>query len=185
MIGMGSRELDYALDRWLTTPPDEGESKCKCSECQADMYPGEKIYVLECNIDDSTGEMLGFAMEELFTAGAKDVIYLPCFMKKNRPAVLLKVIAAENDLPEIEKTIFRCTTTIGLRKYPVERVCMERKSIKVKTSVGEIDVKRCSFDEIVRYYPEFESVKQAAKKSVCAIQEIYEEAALAAKEQDV
>ena len=145
----------------------------------------EKIYVLECNIDDSTGEMLGFAMEELFASGAKDVIYLPCFMKKNRPAVLLKVIAAENDLPEIEKTIFRCTTTIGLRKYPVERVCMERKSIKVKTSVGEIDVKRCSFDEIVRYYPEFESVKQAAKKSVCAIQEIYEEAALAAKDQDV
>ena len=145
----------------------------------------EKIYVLECNIDDSTGEMLGFAMEEIFTAGAKDVIYQPCFMKKNRPAVLLKVIVAEKDLPEIEKTIFRCTTTIGLRKYPVERVCMERKLMKVKISVGEIDVKRCSFDGIVRYYPEFESIKEAAKKNGGAIQEIFEEAALAAKDQDV
>lgn len=50
MIGMGSRELDNALDRWLTTPPDEEESKCKCSECKADMYPGEKIYVLDGDI---------------------------------------------------------------------------------------------------------------------------------------
>lgn len=145
----------------------------------------EKIYVLESNIDDSTGEVLGFAMEELFAAGAKDVIYQPCFMKKNRPAVLLKVIAAEKDLPKIEKTIFRCTTTIGLRKYPVDRVCMDRQLMKVQTSVGEVEVKRCSYEGIIRYYPEFESVKQAVKESGIPIQEVFEEAARKAKEQDV
>lgn len=145
----------------------------------------EKIYVLESNIDDSTGEVLGFAMEELFAAGAKDVIFQPCFMKKNRPAVLLKVIAAEKDLAKIEKTIFRCTTTIGLRKYPVDRVCMDRQLMKVQTSVGEVEVKRCSYEGIIRYYPEFESVKQAVKESGFPIQEVFEEAARKAKEQDV
>lgn len=145
----------------------------------------EKIYVLESNIDDSTGEVLGFAMEELFAAGAKDVIYQPCFMKKNRPAVLLKVIAAEKDLAKIEKTIFRCTTTIGLRKYPVDRVCMDRQLMKVQTYVGEVEVKRCSYEGIIRYYPEFESVKRAAKGSGIPIQEVFEEAARKAKEQDV
>ena len=145
----------------------------------------EKIYVLERNIDDSTGEVLGLAMEELFAAGAKDVIYQPCFMKKNRPAVLLKVIAAEKDLSKIEKTIFRCTTTIGLRKYPVDRVCMDRQLMKVKTSAGEIEVKRCSYEGIVRYYPEFESVKRAVKASGSPIQEVFEEAIRSAKEQDV
>lgn len=145
----------------------------------------EQIYILESNIDDSTGEMIGLAMEELLEAGAKDVSCIPCSMKKNRPAVMLKIIAAEPDLPEIEKTVFRCTTAIGLRKYRVERVCMAREIIPVKTVYGTINVKRCSYEDIVRYYPEFESVKEAVKETGAAYQEIFSEAARLAKEQDV
>ena len=144
----------------------------------------EQIYVLESNIDDSTGEMLGLAMEELLAAGAKDVSFIPCYMKKNRPAVMVKIIAEKSAIPEIEKTLFRCTTAIGLRKYPVERVCMKRKIIPVKTAFGEIEVKRCSYDGIVRYYPEFESVKNAVKATGISYQEIFAEAARLAKEQN-
>ena len=145
----------------------------------------EQIYVLESNIDDSTGEMLGLAMEKLFEAGAKDVTYQPCYMKKNRPAVLLKIIAEQSALPEIEKTLFRCTTAIGLRKYPVERVCMERKIIPVTTSSGTVDVKCCSYDGVVRYYPEFESIKAVLENSGSDFQSVYEEAVRLAKEKDV
>lgn len=145
----------------------------------------EQIYVLESNIDDSTGERLGFAMEKLFEAGAKDVIFHPCYMKKNRPAVLLKIIAAESALPEIEKTLFRFTTTIGLRKYPVERVCMSREIIPVETSAGTVEVKRCSFGDIVRYYPEFETVRTALENCNSDFQAVYDEAAQLAKEKDV
>lgn len=145
----------------------------------------EKIYTIECNIDDSSGEMLGLAMEKLFASGAKDVAFLPCYMKKNRPGTLMKIIAAEADLPGIEKEIFRTTTAIGLRKYPVDRVCMDREIRFVKTSRGTVQVKRCSYGEIVRYYPEFESVRQVSEETSCSFGELFAEAVQQAKEQDV
>ncbi|MBQ4106475.1 MAG: nickel pincer cofactor biosynthesis protein LarC [Lentisphaeria bacterium] len=123
--------------------------------------PGQ-IMVIETNLDDSTGEMLGHAMEQLFAAGALDVHYMPCQMKKNRPGWLLRVIAAETAVPALEETVFRCTSAIGLRRYPVERTCMERTPVPVKLPHGEILVKRCSYGSVVRYYPEYESVRRYA-----------------------
>lgn len=123
----------------------------------------EAIQVIECNIDDSTGETLGNAMELLLKAGARDVHFLPCFMKKNRPAWLLRVIADAAKVPCFEEILFRSTTTIGVRKYPVERTVMEREVVEVKLPFGTVRGKRCSFGGIVRCYPEYESVKQAAE----------------------
>ena len=123
----------------------------------------EAIQVIECNIDDSTGETLGNAMELLLKAGARDVHFLPCFMKKNRPAWLLRVIADAAKVPCFEEILFRSTTTIGVRKYPVERTVMEREVVEVKLPFGTVRAKRCSFGGIVRRYPEYESVKQAAE----------------------
>ena len=123
----------------------------------------EAIQVIECNIDDSTGETLGNAMELLLKAGARDVHFLPCFMKKNRPAWLLRVIADAAKVPCFEEILFRSTTTIGVRKYPVERTVMEREVVEVKFPFGTVRAKRCSFGGIVRRYPEYESVKQAAE----------------------
>lgn len=123
----------------------------------------EAIQVIECNIDDSTGETLGNAMELLLKAGARDVHFLPCFMKKNRPAWLLRVIADAAKVPCFEEILFRSTTTIGVRKYPVERTVMEREVVEVKLPFGMVRGKRCSFGGIVRRYPEYESVKQAAE----------------------
>lgn len=144
-------------------------------------YPEEQIWVLETNIDDSSGETLGYAMEELFSAGAKDVVYLPCYMKKNRPGTLLKVIAEEAKIPALEQVIFRETTAIGLRKYPVERCCMDREILSVDTKFGAVEVKHCTYLEISRFYPEFESVKAAAISSGSALNEVFEEAIRCAK----
>ncbi len=125
----------------------------------------ERIWVVESNIDDSTGEMLGYAQEKLMATGARDVHFLPCFMKKNRPAYLLRVIVPEAFLAKIEAMIFETTTTIGLRKFPVERTCMRRESVELPLPFGTVQAKKCSWNGMVRCYPEYESVKRLSESS--------------------
>lgn len=144
----------------------------------------DQIYVIECNIDDATGEELSFAMERLFEAGARDVHFIPCIMKKNRPAYILRIITDQANIPLMEKTVFSHTSTIGLRKYPVERTCMTRTMMTAFIDQTQIDVKKCCFGDIVRYYPEYDSVKSAAQKTGRSLRELYEQAALSAKEKD-
>ena len=143
----------------------------------------KQIYVLETNIDDSTAEELGLTMEKLLAAGAADVHFVPCFMKKNRPAYILRVIAEAEKISLLEDVIFRNTSTIGIRKYPVERSCMERKIISVQLPEGEIEVKKCWRGDIVRYYPEFESVKKTAEQSGREFRDLYNRSARLAEEE--
>lgn len=125
----------------------------------------EQMYVLETNIDDATGEALGLALEKLMAAGASDAHFLPCFMKKNRPAYLLRVIAAAPEIPALERIIFESTTTIGMRKLPVDRICMDRKNRTVKLPFGTVSIKRCTWNGVVRNYPEYESVRALAERT--------------------
>lgn len=140
----------------------------------------EKIRVLESNIDDASGEALGLAMERLLAAGARDVHFLPCFMKKNRPATLLRVIADAAKCDELEQIIFECTTTIGIRRYPVERSCMERTMIELDLPMGKVAAKRCVWGDVVRCYPEFESVKALAAARKIPFAQLWQEAQRAA-----
>lgn len=133
----------------------------------------ERIWILESNIDDSTGETLGYAMEALMAAGARDVHFQPCFMKKNRPAYLLRVIASEPLLPKLEATIFETTTTIGLRKFPVERSCMKQEKLEVVLPFGTVQAKKCFWNGITRCYPEYESIKILSEKSGINFQTIF------------
>jgi len=125
----------------------------------------DSVILLESNIDDSTGETLGFAMEKLMAAGALDVHYLPCFMKKNRPAYLLRIIAESSMVPLLEQVVFETTSTIGIRKMEFERSRMSRTIVPFSLSCGEIMIKRCVFGETVRLYPEYESLKKLAESS--------------------
>ena len=142
----------------------------------------EQIYVLETNIDDATGETLGLAMDRLMAAGASDVYFIPCFMKKNRPAYILRVIAAASEVPLLERIIFESTTTIGMRKLPVDRTCMERESLEVALPYGTVSVKRCTWNGLVRNYPEYESVKALAESTGKDFQLVFAAAKLAAEE---
>lgn len=133
-----------------------------------------RLFTLETNIDDSTGETLGLAMDELFKLGARDVHFVPCFMKKNRPAYLLRIIADEALIPALEEAVFRTTTTIGIRKYPVTRTCMERETVEAALPFGAVKIKKCSYGGIVRFYPEYESVKAAADSSGLDFRTVFE-----------
>ena len=83
----------------------------------------DKICKLEANIDDSTGEQLGYVLGALMEAGARDVHYTPVYMKKNRPGWQLNVICMEEDREKLENIIFRETTTIGIRRQKMDGRC--------------------------------------------------------------
>lgn len=140
----------------------------------------DAMFVLETNVDDCTGEALGLAMEKLFAAGARDVQFSPCFMKKNRPGYLLRAIVTGENLEAVRCAIFRNTTTIGIREMPVNRTCMGREIIAVKLPYGEVKVKKCTYRDIVKFYPEFESVKCVADACGKDFGVVFSEAMIAA-----
>ncbi len=139
------------------------------------------IYKLETNIDDCSGEVLGFVMEKLFEAGARDVHYTPVYMKKNRPAWLLTVICREEDIPGMEALIFAETTSIGIRRIRMERTILPRKKIKVMIPFGEVEVKICGPQGAEKCYPEYESLAKICRKTGISYGEAYQMAMEAGK----
>ena len=133
----------------------------------------ECIYKLESNIDDSTGEALGFVMDKLFEAGARDVHYIPVYMKKNRPAYQINVICKKEDIEKLEQIIFMETTTIGIRRIKMERSVLNREIKTMQTSLGEVQVKECNLELGKRVYPEYSSVVALCKKHNMSYQDVY------------
>ncbi len=134
----------------------------------------EAIYKLETNIDDCTGEALGYLMECLFENGARDVHYHPVFMKKNRPGWQVNVICEATNVERLENIIFRETTTIGIRKIRLERNTLDRQVVTIDTELGKADIKICTLpDGEKRYYPEYESVARLCKEHDIAYMDMY------------
>ena len=122
------------------------------------------VTILEANIDDSTPQVLGYAMERLFAAGALDVTLTPVFMKKNRPATLISVIAAPETAEELAGVLFAETSTLGLRMISAERRVLARQIAEVETSFGKIRVK---YNDRGGFTPEYEDCRRlAAEKGV-------------------
>ena len=141
------------------------------------------IFRLETNIDDCSGEAMGYVMKRLMKAGAKDVHYIPVFMKKNRPAYELVVLCEECDIPEMEQIIFEETTTIGIRRMEMERTVLKREQMKMKTELGEASVKMCTLPNGKhRCYPEYEDVKKIAKRRGISYDEVYRQIRQSAEE---
>ena len=136
---------------------------------------GDQMWVMESNIDDCTGEMLGYAMEMILAAGAADVWATPIFMKKNRPAYMLSVLCREDKLEELETLMLTQTTTIGVRRYPVSRTIMDRRNETVSTRFGDARVKVCGYKGKQYFYPEYESVKTICREHGVDFRTAYDE----------
>ena len=171
-IGMGAGKKDFKQANVLRAMILETEAESR-----------DQMWILESNIDDCSGEMLGFAMELLLEAGASDVWYTPVYMKKNRPAYMLSVLCREEKVKELEELVFIQTTTIGIRKYPVERTVMNRRIEQVETDHGTAKVKVCEYEGRVFYYPEYESVTAICRKTDIDFQSVYDEIRKKATEQ--
>lgn len=171
-IGMGAGKRDYGVPNIVRAMLVETEEKNN-PENQASSALHDKIIKLETNIDDSTGEALGFVMDELFASGALDVHYLPCFMKKNRPAWLLVVLCRLEDAAKMEKIIFMHTTTIGIRMSQMERTCLARSECSVEVFGEKAEVKVVDVYGEKRFYPEYERVSRIAQKTKKPFGEVY------------
>ena len=133
--------------------------------------------VLECNLDDTTPELVGALTGRLLEAGALDVYTTPIQMKKQRPGVLLGVLCEPAAREALLDLIFRGCTTFGVREYPVTRTVLARRHETVQTPYGPVRVKIGTWkgDDVTRA-PEFEDCAQAAKAHEVSVRAVYEAA---------
>lgn len=136
----------------------------------------EKVEVIETNIDDMNPEIYGYILDVLYDKGALDVLVIPVQMKKNRPGILLKVLALEKDKYTILRTIFEETTTLGIRCYSVERFKLARRTERIETPWGEVRVKVVvNADGKEEVLPEYEDCKKIAREKGIPLKRIYRE----------
>ena len=133
----------------------------------------ENFVVMETNIDDCSGEILGYTSEKLFENGALDVFFTPIFMKKNRPAYRLTVACKKEDMFKLQNIIFKETTTIGIRYRFEARTELGREFVEVDTKYGKIKAKKVTNDGETYVYPEYESMKKIAKENNIPLKELY------------
>lgn len=135
----------------------------------------DHIWRLETDIDDCSGEAMGYVMQILLENGAREVHYTPVFMKKNRPAYELVVLCKEEKISRMEEILFAETTTIGIRRSELERTILKRRAEMVQTLAGEAQAKICTLPNgTERCYPEYDSASALAKKAGISFREAYD-----------
>lgn len=161
-VGYGAGKREYSVPTFVRALLLDD----KAPDTPSTGLPGEKTIVkMECNVDDSTPEILGHLMEELFNAGALDVSFTPCYMKKLRPGTIVSVICEEDTLQALRATLFSQSTTIGVRYTTYQRTVLPRENLTLESPLGPLKCKKVSLEgpdgrPRVRYYPEYESVKE-------------------------
>jgi pyridinium-3,5-bisthiocarboxylic acid mononucleotide nickel chelatase len=134
----------------------------------------DQVWMLETNLDDLPPEVIGYCYDLLLAAGALDVFSTPIFMKKNRPGVLLSVLASEEKLPAMEEILFRETTTFGIRRYLVSRHKLNRKPCTVSTPWGPVQGKLgWQQDRTPVFSPEYEDCARVARQNGVALRDVY------------
>ena len=134
--------------------------------------PAEEILELSCNLDDCTGEAIGFAMERLLDAGALDVYWTSVGMKKNRPGILLTCMCRPLDREKMVELLFRHTTTLGVRESTFRRYTLSRESKTIQTPDGDIRVKVSTGYGVAREKPEFEDLAKIARETGKSLSEL-------------
>ncbi|HUS04927.1 MAG TPA: LarC family nickel insertion protein, partial [Bryobacteraceae bacterium] len=134
------------------------------------------ISVIETNIDDTTPEIIGYAMERLIEAGALDVTVTPLVMKKSRPGSLLSVLARPEDVEKLASIVLSETTTLGVRISTAERRIQSRESVEIGTAHGKVRIKRAASGS---FAPEYEDCRRLALELGLPLKEIVTEATFA------
>ena len=171
-IGLGAGKRQYERPSILRALLIEDNAQKKNS-VNSNALQTDCICQLQSDIDDCSGELLGYMLERLLAAGALDAHYQPVFMKKSRPAWELTVICREEDRVKLEALIFAETTTIGIRRARMERTVLPRRRDVVHTAYGDVAVKRCLLDSGERCYVEYDSAVKLAQEQGVPLQDIY------------
>lgn len=146
----------------------------------------DTIWKLETNLDDCTGEALGHVMDQLFSAGDRDVQYAPVYMKKNRPGWLVTVLCKEAERTGLEALLFRETTTIGIRRTRMARSILKRDSRILETPLGQVTVKAVQVPVVdtegsvtgeteTRLYPEYDAIAGLCRSTGRSYQAVWQQ----------
>ncbi|HBF39437.1 MAG TPA: nickel pincer cofactor biosynthesis protein LarC, partial [Firmicutes bacterium] len=161
--GIGNRDLDVpnVLRVYLGTAAEDSTEM-------------DEQYILETNIDDMNPELYSYVEERLFEMGALDVFRTPIIMKKGRSAIKLSILVDKNREKEVQGVIFRETTSIGIRKYRVEKIMLQREFVTLQTQYGPIRIKESYYEgTMVKYKAEYEDCKKAAQEYQVPIGQVY------------
>lgn len=176
-IGLGAGAADRALPNVLRLFLGETDH-----DAEAEELVTEELTVLEANLDDMNPEFFEHLCDRLRAQGALDIWLTPIQMKKNRPAVLLSILAQPAEVPGLREIVFRESTTLGLRSYQVRRYALARESITV--SVGTQETVRVKIGrtagKICQLAPEYEDCRLAALRLSWPLKRVYQEAASSA-----
>ena len=177
-LGLGTKDpagFPNALRVWL--------GELAQAESASAVQQGE-VVLLETNLDDVSGLVLGYTQERLFAIGALDVWNTPILMKKNRPATLLSVLVPKDKEREATEVILLETPTLGIRTRPVDRYVAGRQMITIETKMGPISVKVKLLDgKAISAAPEPDEVRRIALESGTPFQEVYQQATEEARRQ--
>ena len=135
----------------------------------------DTVVELRCNIDDMTGEDVGFFIEKVLEEGALDAFSTPVYMKKNRPGILLTIMCKEDMIERMLQYIFRYTTTIGVRQSICNRFILDREEEIIETEYGTVRIKKVSGYGTSRVKPEYEDIKRIANERNVSPKEIRED----------
>lgn len=157
--GMGHKDFDAAnCVRIMQGETSDGRSN---------------VTELRCNLDDMTGEGIGFAADLLREAGALDVYTIPVSMKKNRPGILLTCMCREADREKMLRLIFKHTTTLGVREYSCSRYILDRHMTEIETNYGRVRAKRSAGMGVERIKPEYEDLRKIAEENDIPLSDIH------------
>lgn len=165
--GFGTKELGWpnAVRIWL------GEAAPLVQEDR------DEVVLLECNLDNATGEILGYALEQCLAAGALDAWFTPIQMKKNRPGVKFSLLTMPDLVPALTELLLRETSTLGVRYTVCHRRKAGRRIRRVETPWGEVRLKEKILDgEVIARSPEYEDCARLARETGVPLPEVYEAA---------
>ncbi|MBA4062863.1 MAG: TIGR00299 family protein [Isosphaera sp.] len=167
-VGSGAGAKDF-LDR-----PNILRLLVGTADPAPDQAETDTVVVLETNLDDATPEVIGYATERLFAAGALDVFATPIQMKKGRPGVLLSVIGEPAVAAGLEAILFRETATFGVRRHAAERTKLRREAVTVETPWGPVRAKRgWRADGFAVVTPEYDDCARVAREQNVPLREVY------------
>lgn len=184
MQGLTAARIGFGLGtRDHKTRPNVLRAILGEADSGAHDWETDTIAVLETNLDDVSGEILGHFVERALAAGALDVFHTPIQMKKNRPGVLLTVLCPISDADKFSAMILLETSAFGVRRSTAERRKLQREFAVIKTSLGTVTVKVGKLNgKTVQITPEFESCKKLANERNVSLKEVYDAVALSKSE---
>ncbi len=162
-VGYGAGTKDLEIPNMVRMMLWEGTGK------------SDRIWQYETNLDDCTGENLGYVQEILLEAGAKDVWFTSIQMKKNRPGTMLSVLAGEKEKEKILRILFEETSTLGVRETEVRRRIMNREEILIDTSYGPVSYKRSCIQGLTKILPEYEAVRKLSRQLNIPFRKMHQE----------